>query len=257
MELTFLGTGTSYGVPYVACDCAVCRSDDPRDRRLRASALVETNTTRLLVDTTPDLRVQLLRANVTHLSAILWTHSHNDHIIGLDDIRPLCDRQGYIPGYGDAATLAHLKRVFDYVFEPGREHGGFPRVTAHIVAPGQTLVVGDISVTAIPIMHGRREIFAYRFESGDSVLVYATDCSRIPDASGELMRGAGVLVLDALRHREHPAHFSVTQALEAVARLGPRRALFTHIAHDLGHEETNAALPPHVALACDTLRLEL
>lgn len=257
MKLTFLGTGTSYGVPYVGCACAVCRSDDPRDRRLRASVLIETATTRLLVDTTPDLRAQLLRADVASLSAILWTHSHNDHIIGLDDIRPLSDRCGYIPGYGDEDTIAHLNRVFDYVFLPGREHGGFPRATAHTVTPRQHFEIGDISVTAIPIRHGRREIFAYRFESEKSVLVYATDCSQIPDASWQLMRGADVLVLDALRHHEHPAHFSVAQALEAVQRLAPRRTFFTHIAHDLAHEETNAALPPDVTLAHDTLSVEL
>jgi phosphoribosyl 1,2-cyclic phosphate phosphodiesterase len=257
MKLSFLGTGTSYGVPYVGCDCAVCRSDDPRDRRLRASVLVETATTRLLVDTTPDLRAQLLRADVASLSAILWTHAHNDHIIGLDDIRPLSDRCGYVPGYGDAHTIAHLHRVFDYVFLPGREHGGFPRAMAHVVTPRQTFAVGDISVTAIPIRHGRRDILAYRFESGGSVLVYATDCSHIPDASWELMRGADVLVLDALRHREHPAHFSVAQALEAVAQLQPRRTFFTHIAHDLAHEETNEALPAGVKLAYDMLSVEL
>ena len=257
MKLTFLGTGTSYGVPYVGCECAVCRSADARDKRLRASILVETAATRLLVDSTPDLRAQLLRADVASLSAILWTHAHNDHIIGLDDIRPLSDRCGYVPGYGDADTIAHLQRVFDYVFLPGRAHGGFPRATAHILAPRQSFAVGDIGVTAIPIRHGRREIFAYRFEGGERVLVYATDCSQIPDASWELMRGADVLVLDALRHHEHPAHFSVAQALEAVERLAPRRTFFTHIAHDLAHEATNATLPPGVALAHDTLSIEM
>lgn len=254
MKLTFLGTGTSYGVPFVGCDCVVCRSDDAHDKRLRASILVESDDeapTRLLIDTTPDLRQQLLRAGVDWVSAVLWTHSHNDHIIGLDDVRPLCDRAGYIDGYGNADTIAHLNRVFDYIFEPGRTHGGFPRMTGHVLQPGQSLERGDIRVKAIPIMHGRRAIFAYRFDAGGRSVVYATDCSHIPDESRAMMRGADVLVLDALRHKEHPAHFSVGQALEVVADLRPGRAFFTHIAHDLEHSATNAALPDGVQLAYD------
>ncbi|MBV9864923.1 MAG: MBL fold metallo-hydrolase [Abitibacteriaceae bacterium] len=267
MKLTFLGTGTSYGVPYIGCDCPVCRSKDPRNKRLRCSILVEagplegenhpTPRTRLLVDTTPDLRQQLLRANVANLTAVLWTHAHNDHIIGLDDIRPLCDRTGYIDGYGSADTLAHLKKVFEYIFEQGRDHGGFPRMTEHPIAPRQTLPLGDIHAKPIPILHGRREIFAYKFMSGGRTLVYATDCSAIPDASWSLMQNADVLVLDALRRKEHPTHFSVDQAVHAVSRLRPGRAFFTHIAHDLDHVATNAGLPEGVELAYDGLSIEV
>ena len=257
MKLSFLGTGTSYGVPYIGCDCAVCQSSDARNMRLRASILVEDDATRLLVDTTPDLRTQLLRAEVTSLSAILWTHLHNDHVIGLDDIRPISDRVGYIDGYADRETMARLKTVFDYVFVRERAHGGFPRASDHLLEPRQSVQLGAFKVTAIPIMHGRREIFAYRFENDDKILVYATDCSHIPDASWELMEGADLLVLGALRHREHPTHFTLNQALEAVERLQPRRALFTHIAHDLDHESTNATLPPNVELAYDGLSVEV
>jgi phosphoribosyl 1,2-cyclic phosphate phosphodiesterase len=275
MKLTFLGTGTSYGLPYIGCDCAVCRSDDPRNKRLRCSVLVEASGaekpqrsqskgsvehsvwTRLLVDTTPDFRQQLLRAGVSRVSAVLWTHSHNDHIIGLDDIRPLCDRAGYIDGYANADTLAHLQHVFGYAFVPGRDHGGFPRLRSHLIAPRHSFQVGDVRVTAVPILHYRREIFAYRFEHGGRTLVYATDCSHIPDGSWELMRGADVLVLGALRHKEHVAHFSLQQAIDAVNRLQPGRTLFTHMAHDLDHDATNAILPTGIELAYDTLSLKI
>ena len=164
MNLRFLGSGTSYGVPYIGCDCAVCTSDDPRDKRLRASILVEQGDTSVIVDTGPDFRQQCLRAHVTHLDAILWTHLHNDHIIGLDDVRPLTDKQGYIPGYGDAATLGRLTEIFDYVFVQERDHPGFPRVTPHVVEPLQKLKLGEIEVTPLQIYHGERAILSYQFE---------------------------------------------------------------------------------------------
>jgi phosphoribosyl 1,2-cyclic phosphate phosphodiesterase len=263
MKLTFLGTGTSYGVPFVGCDCAVCRSDDPRNKRLRCSILVEDQAahdgplTRLLVDTTPDLRQQLLRANVREISAILWTHLHNDHVIGLDDIRPITDRCGYLHGYANSETIVHLKRVFDYVFVQGREHGGFPRITDQVLQARRGFNIGSIAVTPIAIWHGKREIFAYRFECDGKVLVYSTDCSAIPDESWDLFGGADVLVLDALRHKEHPTHFSLGQALAVVEKVKPRRAFFTHFAHDLDHAITDAQLPAHVNMAYDTLTVEI
>jgi phosphoribosyl 1,2-cyclic phosphate phosphodiesterase len=264
MRLTFLGTGTSYGVPYIGCGCAVCRSTDPHNKRLRCSILVEGKEptgsglpVRLLVDTTPDLRCQLLRSNLSSVSAVLWTHTHNDHIIGLDDIRPLCDQSGYIDGYGSEATLTHLKKVFDYIFIPGREHGGFPRMNERVIAPFESFSVGDIKVTPIPIMHGQREILAYRFECGGRSLVYATDCSGIPDESWEVMQNSNMLVIDALRFKLHPTHFNIEQALQAIARLQPRRAFLTHIAHDLDHNKTNNSLPSGIELAYDNLSLEV
>jgi phosphoribosyl 1,2-cyclic phosphate phosphodiesterase len=257
MKLTFLGTGTSYGVPYVACDCSVCTSDDPNNKRLRSSILVQAGETRILVDTTPDVRQQLLRAHVDFISAVLWTHAHNDHIIGVDDLRPLSDRQGYIPGYANADTIAHLRHVFEYVFVEGREHGGFPRVAPQVLSSFETFAIGQITVTALPIFHGQREIFAYRFECAGRVLVYSTDCSFIPDETKAAMRKANVLVLDALRHREHHAHFTVEQAVRAVEELSPRQALFTHIAHDLDHHATDADLPLHVSMAYDMMEIEI
>ncbi|HVF84904.1 MAG TPA: MBL fold metallo-hydrolase [Abditibacteriaceae bacterium] len=266
MKITFLGTGTSYGVPFVACDCAVCQSQNPRNKRLRASILVDVeaadeakngaSSTRILIDTTPDLRQQMLRENVRYLSATFWTHWHNDHIIGLDDLRPICNHIGYIPGFADADTSDKLRSIFGYAFVPGQE-ANFPRVTLQTLAPLETVEVESVRVTPIPIRHGKRTIFAYRMESLDRVLVYATDCSRIPDESRELMRNADVLVLGALRRQPHPAHFSLGEALQEVEALNARRAFFTHIAHDLDHDETNAQLPHHVRLAFDGLSVEI
>jgi phosphoribosyl 1,2-cyclic phosphate phosphodiesterase len=262
MKLRFLGTGTSYGVPYIGCPCEVCHSMDPRDKRLRASILVEDEDSeghllRLLVDTGPDFRAQMLRADVDYLSAVLWTHLHNDHIIGLDDIRPLTDRQGYIDGYADEPTFKRLSSVFDYIFIQNRNHGGFPRVTPHVIEPWQTMKFGEIQVTPLPIFHGTRPIFSYEFVKGDRRIVYATDCSQIPDDTLERMKGCDVFIVDALRHTEHPNHFSLKQALEATQKIGPERAFFTHITHDLGHAETEATLPPHVRIAFDGLELSL
>ena len=257
MRLRFLGSGTSYGVPYVGCDCAVCSSDDPRDKRLRASITVEQDETRLIVDTGPDFRQQCLRANIDHLDAILWTHLHNDHIIGLDDIRPLTDKQGYVPGYANWETMARLKTIFDYVFIQDRDHPGFPRVTPHVVEPGQTLRFGAIEVTPLQIFHGERSILSYQFAHKGRRAVYATDCSRIPPESMEAMRGCDVFIVDALRHTEHPNHFSLAQALDAVEQIDPTRAFLTHLTHDLGHAETEADLPTRVRIATDGLEFEV
>ncbi|HEX8464384.1 MAG TPA: MBL fold metallo-hydrolase, partial [Abditibacterium sp.] len=254
MKLRFLGTGTSYGVPYIGCQCEVCTSNDPRDKRLRASILVEdeaddADLLRLIVDTGPDFRAQCLRAGVDQLSAVLWTHLHNDHIIGLDDIRPFTDRQGYIDGYTDASTMARMRQIFDYVFQEGRNHGGFPRVTPHVIEPFQTLRFGALEVTPLPIFHGPRPIFAYEFQKAGRRLVYATDCSAIPNESMQRMKNCEVFVVDALRPIAHPNHFSVAQALDAIEKIRPNRAFFTHITHELGHAATEATLPPHVKMA--------
>lgn len=257
MKLTFLGTGTSYGVPFLGCDCQVCRSTDTRDKRLRASILVEDEATRLLVDTGPDLRQQALRCGLKSLAAVLWTHLHNDHIIGLDDIRPLTDRQGYIPGYADQPTMERLRQTFHYAFEQGRNHAGFPRMTPHVLEPFQSVTIGAIQVTPLPIMHGPRPIFAYEFASENRRMVYATDCSFIGAESMERMRGCDIFVVDALRHSGHPNHFSVAQALEAVAEVGPGAAYLTHITHELSHADTQAELPTGVFMAWDELTLEV
>jgi phosphoribosyl 1,2-cyclic phosphate phosphodiesterase len=259
MKLTFLGTGTSHGLPYIGCDCVVCASTDPLNKRLRSSIIVESDDgkTRILVDTSPDLRRQFLRAEISVVSAVLYTHTHNDHIIGLDDLRPITDKIGYIPVYASATTMAQAQKIFGYAFIPDREHGGFPRLTPHIIEPRTPFEIADFRITPIPIWHGKGEILAYRFEQNGSTLVYATDCSGIPEASWELMKNPDVFVVDALRHKPHPTHFTTEQAMEAAQKLHAKQTFFTHIAHDLDHHETQAALPPNVSMAYDGLQIAI
>ena len=263
MKLTFLGTGTSHGLPYVGCECAVCTSTDPLNKRLRCSILVEDEAqngetgTRILVDTSPDLRQQFLRAKLSRISAVMWTHTHNDHMIGLDDLRPVTDICGYVPAYAEASTMAHLQNIFGYAFVDDREHAGFPRLSAHIIEPRVPFEIDDFQITPIPILHGKNEILAYRFEQAGSTLIYATDCSFVPEKSWELMQNPDVFIVDALRWREHPTHFNIEQALAAAEKIGAKQTYFTHAAHDLDHHQTNLQLPPNVEMAYDGLQIEL
>lgn len=257
MKLIFLGTGTSHGLPYIGCDCAVCTSTDPLNKRLRSSIIVESENseTRILVDTSPDLRQQFLRENISFISAVLYTHTHNDHIIGLDDLRPITDKIGYVPVYASKPTMEQAQNIFGYGFIPGREHGGFPRFTPRLIENGAPFEIADFRITPIPILHGKSEILAYRFEQAGSTLVYATDCSHIPDNSWELMKNPDVFVVDALRHKPHPTHFTTSQAIQAAQKLNAKQTFFTHIAHDLDHEETQSALPPNISMAYDGLQI--
>ena len=252
-RVTFLGTGTSHGVPMIGCACAVCRSSDPRDRRWRPSIYLELPDVAVLVDTSTDLRSQALRFSVARVDAILFTHGHADHVLGLDEVRRFNELQNAsIPCYADARTVAELRRTFAYVFDartpPG---GGLPRLDLFPLCGEFSL--GRQVVVPVPLLHGRRTILGYRVGS----FAYLTDCSAIPDASWPLLEGVEWVVIDALRHRPHPTHFNVAQALEAVARLEPAGAWFTHIAHDLPHAETCAALPDGVDLAYDGLTVDV
>jgi len=255
--VTLLGTGTSHGVPMIGCECAVCRSSDPRDRRTRPSILVEMpgaghGVRYVLVDTSTDLRAQALERGVTRVDAILFTHSHADHILGLDEVRRynLLQRTA-IPCFGDARTIEDLRRTFTYIFHPPSDGGGVPQISLFRV--GGPFTFGGLDIVPVPLLHGRRPILGYRIGS----FAYLTDCSRIPDESWPLLEGVRTLVLDALRDRPHPTHFSVAEALEAAARLAPERTFFTHVCHDLPHAATCARLPPGVELAYDGLVLDL
>jgi phosphoribosyl 1,2-cyclic phosphate phosphodiesterase len=262
LKVTLLGTGTSHGVPMIGCDCAVCRSGDPRDRRSRPSILLEIGgagvpfagqVRSVLVDTSTDLREQALRHDLRRVDAILYTHSHADHVLGLDEVRRFNALQrSAIPCYADERTAADLRRMFDYVFNPpAAAGGGIPEISLFRVAGPFTL--GGLEIVPVPLLHGRRPIFGYRA----GAFAYLTDCSAIPDASWPLLDGVRTLVLDALRDRPHPTHFSVAEALAVVDRLRPERTYFTHIAHDLGHAATCARLPAGVELAYDGLMLEI
>jgi phosphoribosyl 1,2-cyclic phosphate phosphodiesterase len=249
----FLGTGTSHGVPMIGCDCAVCRSTDPRDNRLRPSIYVECdNGQRILVDTTPDFRQQALRHDIRRVDAVLFTHAHADHVLGLDELRRFNHMTHQpVPLYGEARTLSQIKQTFAYAFDTNaRAGGGVPDLTTHEITHAP-FVIGETRIVPIPVRHGTWTILGFRFGN----FAYLTDCNAIPDASLPLLEGLDVLVLDALRHRPHPTHFTVAQAVEVAKTIGAKQTLLTHICHDLGHAETSAKLPPGVALAYDGQRV--
>lgn len=252
MNITFLGTGTSHGVPMIGCDCPVCASSDPHNTRTRSSVLVETGGPHILIDTTPELRIQALRENIRRIDAVLFTHAHADHIFGLDDVRRFNDMSGReMPCYGMPETLATIRRAFNYVFIPTQIGGGKPQLKLTEVR-GPFSVHG-IDVTPIPVLHGRMPVYGYRIGG----FGYLTDVSFIPEPSLRLLEGLETLVLGVLRHTPHETHFSVGQALEVIDSVRPKRAFFTHIAHRLEHEATNASLPPNVRMAYDGLRIAI
>ena len=238
----------------IGCDCGVCRSPDPRDSRTRPSiALALDDGTVVLVDTTPDLRTQALRHDLRRVDAILFTHAHADHIMGLDEVRRynMLTRQP-VPVYGDATTLADLRRTFAYVFAPDApKGGGVPDLRLWTI--GGAFMIGRQDVVPVPVRHGPWQVLGFRFGS----FAYLTDCNEVPASSMALLEGLDCLVLDALRHRPHPTHFTLAQASVVAGRIGARRTFFTHISHDLGHEATCAALPPGLALAYDGLTIEV
>ena len=249
VRLTILGSGTSHGIPMIGCDCAVCRSEDPRDRRSRASALFSFDGCNVLVDTSPELRLQCLACGVTRVDAILLTHQHADHVVGLDDVRRFNSLQGqHLNVYGSRATLARVQQMFGYAFEEDPDYPSAKPVLRAVEIDGPFELLGR-TVIPVPYWHGELPVLGFRI--GD--VAYCPDCSAIPDSSRELLRGLDVLVLDALRRRPHPTHFNLEQALVEAKRIGARRTYFTHIAHELSHAATSAELPADMALAYDGL----
>ena len=251
VTLTFLGTGTSTGVPAVGCDCDVCRSDDPRDTRLRASVLLQYDGHNVVIDTGTDFRQQALRARIMHLDAVLFTHAHADHIFGLDDIRPynFISRRA-TPVYADARTWEGLRRVYHYAFNP-TPYGGVPSIEPHVIA-GPFDVFGR-TIVPLEVIHGRMPVAAFRFGRG----AYVTDCSEIPDATVDGLRDLDVLVLDGLRYADHATHLTIPKSLNYIERIRPRRAFLTHMNHEVRHATVNADLPDGVELAYDGLVVEV
>jgi len=257
VRLTFLGTGTSFGVPQIGCDCAVCRSDDPRDRRTRSGALLETDTGTILLDTPPELRLQLLAAGIAKVDAVLYTHEHADHINGIDDLRIFSvRRRDPLPIYGPPETLDRLRSSFNYIFDDAvRPYEGTskPRLALHAVEPGRPLRVAGVETLPLAFEHGHLRVFGYRF----GPLAYVTDVKAIPDAERQQLRGLEVLVLNALWWRPHPTHLSIGEAVQTAADLGARRTYLTHLTHETGHQALAADLPPGVFPAYDGLTVEI
>ncbi|HKW19292.1 MAG TPA: MBL fold metallo-hydrolase [Terriglobales bacterium] len=250
--LTVLGSGTSMGVPTIGCTCAVCRSSDPRDRRTRPSVLIEYNGRSVLIDTTPDFREQAIRENIRSLDAVLYTHTHADHLLGIDDLRPLSflHKPNRLPLYAHPDAVEFIRKMFGYIFDAKYKFGGLPQVELRPI--NGPLDLFGARFEPIAIIHGDAEIFGFRFGSA----AYLTDHSDIPEHSLAKLEGLDVLFLDALRHKPHPTHSTVEHSLHTVERLKPRRAFFTHICHDLPHEKTNVSLPDNVKLCYDGMKLE-
>jgi phosphoribosyl 1,2-cyclic phosphate phosphodiesterase len=257
MRLTFLGTGTSFGVPQIGCQCAVCCSDDPRDRRTRSGAVLQAAGSAILIDTPPELRLQLISVGISRIDAVVYTHEHADHINGIDDLRIFSVRERKpLPLYGPEETLERLRASFKYIFDDSvRPYEGTskPRLTLQAVEPDRMIRIAGVEVLPLAFQHGHLRVFGYRF----GPLAYITDIKEIPAAQREQLQGLDVLVLNALWWRPHPTHLSISEAVQTAQELGARRTYLTHLTHETGHMELEAQLPQGVLPAYDGLTVEV
>jgi len=254
IKVTFLGTATSIGVPVIACDCPVCTSDDKKDKRFRASVLIQIGETAIVVDCGPDFRIQMIRENVSNLDAVIFTHEHRDHIAGLDDVRAF----NYVLNkridiYGIERVMEAVKTEFPYIFLDSARYFGAPQINVHNIE-NKDFYINNIKITPVEVMHDKLEIFGFRI--GD--FTYITDASFISEKEKEKIKGSKVIVLNALRNSKHNAHFSVSEAVAILEELNPEKAYLTHLSHFIGkHEDVNAKLPPFIELAYDSLVVEI
>ena len=252
LQITFLGTGTSHGVPVIACDCDVCQSDNPKNKRNRTSIHVKSEKFNLLIDTPPEMRLELVQHNIKKVDTVLMTHAHADHIMGFDDIRALnWYQEKEMPVYADEKTLEHIRRIYPYIFADNNPGGGVPQVVLKKVE--KKFKLQDLQITSVPIYHGDNLILGYRINN----FAYLTDCSKIPDESLELLEGIEYAAVDALRYTEHPTHMSVDQAVDLVNDLGLKHGYITHMSHRVEHEELVKYLPDNVSPAFDGLTIEV
>jgi len=254
LSVIFLGTGTSQGVPMIGCDCAVCHSPDPRDNRTRSSIYITTPECAFVVDTGTDFRTQVLRENIRHLDAVIFTHSHTDHVMGFDDLRRFgWARGGTMPVYASAETMADLERAFEFAFKRLNPYPGYLQPEPHVICGPFRL--GETTITPLPVPHGNFEVNGYLFSRDEKkLLAYLCDCSAVPDEIACKIEGVQVLIIDALRHKPHPTHLSVDQALQVASNVRAAETYFTHICHELP-QAAEAELPPHAYIAYDGLRL--
>jgi phosphoribosyl 1,2-cyclic phosphate phosphodiesterase len=249
--ITILGSGTSMGVPTLGCDCRVCTSTDPRDRRTRPSVAIRWDQHCILIDTGPDFREQALREGIRDIDAILYTHSHADHILGLDDLRPLSYRNKHkIPLYADEVTASTIEKVFDYTFASDARYPNRARVEMHRIH-GPVDIFG-VPFQPIPLLHGEMEVTGFRFGNA----AYLTDMNHIPDSSLALLENLDVAILDALRHTPHPSHATLPESIEWANRLAPRMTYFTHMSHEILHAETDSALAENMRLTYDGMQIQ-
>jgi phosphoribosyl 1,2-cyclic phosphate phosphodiesterase len=255
-SFTFLGTGTSTGVPVLGCDCSVCKSTDPRNRRDRCAALVRTANGNFLIDTPPELRHELLRNGNPPVHAVLYTHYHADHLFGLDDLRQLPRLiGGPVPVYCADDTEAVIRSTFPYVFNNNYDEAPasyVPKLAFHRIKPAESFTVLGQRVLPVPLVHAQFRVLGFRI--GD--LAYCTDVNRIPEASAPLLQNLKVLILDALRYRPHPAHFGLQESLDMIAKLKPNKSYLTHLSHDFDHDTVSRELPANVELAYDGLSFD-
>ena len=254
MTITFLGTGTSQGVPVVACNCHVCSSSDKKDKRLRSSILIEYESLNLVIDTGPDFRYQMLRENVQHLDAVLFTHEHKDHIAGMDDIRAFnYKQQSSLPIYATDRVIQALKREFHYVFSD-QTYPGIPQIHLHEITNSPFTVGGKLDITPIEVMHFKLPVLGYRFAD----FTYITDAKTVPENEFEKIKGTEVLVVNALQRERHISHFTLSEAIEFAEKVGAKHTYFTHIGHRLGkYAEVSREVPAGVQLAYDGLKIRL
>jgi phosphoribosyl 1,2-cyclic phosphate phosphodiesterase len=256
LAITFLGTGTSQGVPLIGCECAVCCSADPRDQRSRSSIYVETPEAAWIVDTGPDFRTQALRENLRRVDAVVYTHSHTDHIMGFDDLRPFCEGGRDLPIHASAETMRDLQRVFIFAFNGENRWPGYVRPVPKII--DGPFVLGATELTPLPLLHGRAHVNGFLFSrNGAPLAAYLSDCKEVSEIAIERIRGVRHLIVDALRTKPHPTHMNVAEALAVAAKVRPAQTWLTHLCHDLPHEETERVLPPGVRIAYDGLRIEM
>jgi len=255
MRVTFLGTGTSHGIPMIGCDCAVCRSDNPRNKRLRPSVYVEYDNQCVLVDATPDFRTQALRANLRRVDAVLMTHTHADHMFGLDDLRSFGVRMGRkMPVYGSPHSIETIQRTFPYACTETPAWPGLPSFELHTLQPHQDFDVGALKLRVLPLLHGKMTVYGFQFGRD---MAYVTDCNVVPAEVVAAIRGVTVLVLDALRHRPHPSHLTFDQARALAEQVNAKLTLFTHMCHEAEHEAVERELPAQVRLAYDEMKIEV